>query len=354
MPRIFLAGVIALISCSPKDSKESATTTTNVTTSAGPTPEPTTSDDGGVGDSVATDSHGGASSGEPSEPSSSDGLLFDLGSLPDLPDSLTKPQLWYSLEDLLVYVELAPADGSVVQFVASKIVNEPPLGSANDGISSSLTMLADGSLLGARGTTNLTQFYHVPEPPTVATEVTVTMLGSLPIYIEALHVDCDGRVYLMDTGVDNVSPDKNRLLRLIGDYLAGDFAYVEIGQLEKGGTDIDDMAPGIGIDGDAIDNPGLAIDDKWIHRFDYSTGDNNPLLMAGTYGIHVLGGPLFDDGVSRVYVTDIDGRFYTVDLVKKTVSPSLAMGPSPMNNVAAGLTGITGPLTECITGFPQG
>ena len=69
------------------------------------------------------------------------GPIFDLGALPDMPVAppLPLPQLWYSVEDLLVYIELAPADGTVTQLVTSTIVNDPTIaGTVN---SCSLTML---------------------------------------------------------------------------------------------------------------------------------------------------------------------------------------------------------------------
>jgi len=32
--------------------------------------------------------------------------------------------------------------------------------------------------------------------------------------------------------------------------------------------------------------------------------------MAGTYGIHALGKPMFDDDKSRLYILDVDANLY--------------------------------------------
>lgn len=291
-----------------------------------------------------------------------DGPRFDVGTLPDTPpgEPLPLPQLWYSIEDKLVYIELDPSDGSVAQLVVSTFSNDPPLLSSDPNITeySSLTMLADGSLLGARGTSGTTQFYHVAEPPTLAGQVEANVLGVMPdnIYVEALHTDCDGRVYVMDTGVDSANSIGNRLLRLTGDYLAGDFSYEVITDLMVASADdIDDMGPGIDELGEVTDNPGFAIDSGIVYAFDYATGTGMPLGMAGTYGIHVLGGPLFDDGISRLYVFDIDAQLFEADPETLMLSDVLVTGPDlPNPNGVPGLCGMAGPLTDCISGFPQG
>jgi hypothetical protein len=100
------------------------------------------------------------------------GPVFDVGGA-DMPrpEPLPAPQLWYSVEDLLVYIELDPADGALAQLVTSTITNDPPLLSNVPGVVefNAMTMLADGSLLGARGLAGQTQLYYVAAPPTVAT-----------------------------------------------------------------------------------------------------------------------------------------------------------------------------------------
>lgn len=53
--------------------------------------------------------------------------------------------------------------------------------------------------------------------------------------------------------------------------------------------------------------------------------------MAGTYGVHALGGPLFDDGDSRLYVLDVDTNLYEADPLSLALSPVLATGPALMN-----------------------
>lgn len=57
--------------------------------------------------------------------------------------------------------------------------------------------------------------------------------GQPPPRIEALYTDCDGRVYLMDTGKDVSTAEGNRLLRFTGDYIKGDLGYEVITDLQK-------------------------------------------------------------------------------------------------------------------------
>ena len=91
--------------------------------------------------------------------------------------------------------------------------------------------------------------------------------------LEGLYTDCDGRLYGMDTGADVGSSTGNRLLRFTGDYLAGDFTYQVISDLSTADVaDIDDLGPGVALDGAITDNPGFAIDSGDIYEFNYETG----------------------------------------------------------------------------------
>lgn len=347
--------VLALACNSPEGRETSATglatseaqTTTSTTEPVTPTSSGTTTTG-----TTSTGDLGSTSSGP-----TSDGPIFDLGALPDMPEAppLPLPQLWYSVENFLIYIELDKAGGTVAQLVTSTIVNDPTIaGTVN---SCSLTMLEDGSLLGGRGIDGQTRLFHIPAPPTDGADVEVVMLGDMPdgIYVEALYTDCDGRVYLMDTGLDSVSNTGNRLLRFTGDYLAGDLSYEVITDLMVAvSADIDDMGPGIDANGKVIDNPGFGIDSGAIYNLDYTTGTGSMLGMAGTYGIHTLGGPLFDDGVSRLYVLSVDAEVYEADPVTLMLSPVLATGPTLASGGPPGDSGFAGPLTDCQTGFPQG
>lgn len=365
MVRSIGVGLMVLTACGDAGGRDDATTPVTMTT-------PTTVDaDSSVpttgaattGAPTTGSSGGGSESGSTSEAistgvgtSSDSGPSFDLGGIPDMGGPpLPKPQLWYSVEDLLVYIELNPADGTVAQLVTSTIMPKPNL--AGPVNSCGLTMLPDGSLLGSRGIAGLTRMFHVPEPPTVAGEVTVDILGSLPgqLYVEALYTDCDGRVYLVDTGPDGSSNEGNRLLRFTGDYLAKDFAYEVISDLQVAvAADIDDMAPGIDAQGQVIDNPGFGIDSGMVYMLDYTDGSGSELGMAGTYGIHALGGQLFADKKSRLYVLDIDANVHEADPTTLALSPVLATGPALVSGNKPGNTGFAGPLTACRTGFPQG
>lgn len=370
MQRRWWAAAVLVAACGASEGRD-----TNETGAVTMTPPPTmpditstgvdapTSDGTAAVDTTAapltsgTSGGDGTSTGDVSAGSSSTGdIKVDVGGPADMPGpALPKPQLWYSVEDTLVYVELSPLDGSVVQLVTSTINNNPSLAG---GINScSLTMLADGSLLGGRGIDSGTRLFHIPDPPTVASAIDVDILGQIPgaIYVEALHTDCDGRVYLMDTGSDNVSNDGNRLLRFNGDYLGGQFTYDVITDLAMAvSVDIDDMAPGISPNNNVIDNPGYGIDSAMVYALDYTTGTGNLLGEAGTYGIHALGRQLFDDDLSRLYVLDIDANLYEAHPTTLALSPVLATGPALMSGNPPGNTGLAGPLTDCVTGFPPG
>lgn len=266
------------------------------------------------------------------------------------PDPLwVNPNLWYAVENKLHYIEIDPADGTVVRLVTSTITTE--LIDGQNGI----TMLEDGSLLGSRERAGETQIFHVPEPPTEPSTIEVTVLGVVPdeLRIEALYTDCQGLVYLMDTGSDTSSADGNRLIRFTGDYLAGDLAYEVITDLENASVaDIDDMGPGIDEDGEITDGQGFAIDSGTVYDFDYNTGTGTSIGMGGTWGVHALGGPLFDDGRARLYLLDRDAELVEADPVDLTLSPVLVTGPAPEGDAAPGWSSLAGPLTECESTLP--
>jgi hypothetical protein len=259
------------------------------------------------------------------------------------------PNLWYSTEDRLNYIEIDPADGSVAQLVTSTITT--PMINGQTGI----TMLESGGLVLSRESAGGTEIYYVADPPTVASDIEVEVLGMVPdtLRIEALYTDCEGLVYLMDTGTDVVDTNGNRLLRFSGDYLAGDLSYEVITDLSVDtAPDIDDLGPGIDKDGELTDGRGFAIDSGTVYDFDYTTGTGTSLGSGGDYGVHVLGGPLFDDGQPRLYIFDVTARLFEADPSTLALSDVLTTGPASGGGVAAGLSGITGPLTECVTTLP--
>jgi hypothetical protein len=255
-------------------------------------------------------------------------------------------ELWYSVHNLLVHIELDPADGTVLGIQSSRITTPLPLGQ------NAITMLDSGTLLGARLAGTESTFYYITNPPTDGSDVAVIDLGVMPggIMVEGLYTDCDGRLYAMDTGVDDTSATGNRLLRFTGDVLAGNFEYVVVSNLATAVVaDIDDMSPGI-MNNQITDNPGYALDTGNLYNFDYETGTGTMIATAGTFGVHALGGVLFDDGRSRLYVLTSDANLHEVDPTTFTVSPSLGQGPAPTQGTR-GWSGLAGPLTDCMTGF---
>lgn len=259
------------------------------------------------------------------------------------------PELWYSSGQYLVHIALSEDDGSVVKLTPNPI-DGLPIGQ------NCITMLDDGSLVGARlsDADDLTYFYHIKTPPKDGSAVVYTNLGIMPdqIMLEGLYTDCDGRLYGMDTGEDVGTTTGNRLLRFLGNYRAGDFTYEVVSDLSMAVVaDIDDMGPGIDADGDVTDNPGLAIDTGNIYDFDYVTGTGTKVATGGTWGIHVLGGPLFSDGVSRIYLLDSEATLYELDPASYAVSDALGNGPETEGKFH-GWSGLAGPLTDCETGFP--
>lgn len=290
------------------------------------------------------------STGTGSSSSSTGGDSSSTGEPVDPPDPLwVNPNLWYSTENRLNYIEIDPADGSVVQLVTSTITT--PMIDGQTGI----TMLESGGLVLSRESAAGTEIYYVEEPPTVSGEIEVEVLGMVPdtLRIEALYTDCEGLVYLMDTGTDVVDTNGNRLIRFTEDYLAGDLSYEVITDLSIGNApDIDDLGPGIDKDGEVTDGQGFAIDSGTVYDFNYTEGNGVSLGTAGTYGVHVLGGPLFDDAVARLYIFDVIAQLFEGDPTTLALSEVLVTGPETIGGTAAGLSGITGPLTECVTTLP--
>lgn len=260
------------------------------------------------------------------------------------------PELWYSAGQYLVHIGLSESDGTVESLTPNPI-DGLPIGQ------NCLTMLDDGSLVGARlgHSDKLTYFYHIKDPPRDGSPVVYENLGVMPdeIMLEGLYTDCDGRLYGMDTGKDVGSFDGNRLLRFLGNYLKGDFRYEVVSDLSSAVVaDIDDMGPGIDENGDVTDNPGLAIDTSNIYDFDYVTGTGTQVAKGGTWGIHVLGGPLFSDGVSRIFLLTSGATLHELDPTTYVVSGVLTTGPQDTEGNFVGWSGLAGPLTDCETGFP--
>ncbi len=316
---------------------DTAPPTTTDATSTGTTGEPVTATD--------TDT----STSEPGtttlvEPGTTTGL--------DPEDPLwVSPNLWYSVEDRLHYIEISPTDGGVVKLVTSTIAT--PLLDGFNG----LTMLEDGSLLGSRVLEGMgTQIFHIPEPPVEPATIDVDIIGMVPdkLLIEALYTDCKGLVYLMDSGSDLSTAAGNRLIRFTGSYLSGDLDYEVITDLQNASVaDIDDLGPGIDLMGEITDGTGFAIDSGEVYKFDYNNGTGSKLGNGGTWGSHALGGPLFTDATARLYLLDEAARLVEADPTTFALSPVLVTGPKPAGGAPAGWSGLTGPLTECESTLPQ-
>ncbi len=261
------------------------------------------------------------------------------------------PDLWYVNGTKLTYIEVS-ADGSSATLTPGDI--SPSL----SGVQFGLTLLPDGSLLGATlegtATSGSSTMFHIPSPPTDGSTALVIELGTMieGVRLEGLYTDCAGRVYGMDTGVHTATAEDNRLIRFTGDVPGGDFSYEVVSDLSASIPDIDDLGPGIDGSGDVVDNPGIAIDSGFVHRIDYDSGSNSPVgASSGTFGIHTLDGSEFSDGVSRLYVLHHDGWLYEIDPDDGSTILLLGQGPggaSGTNDVASGLTG---PLPQCDSGF---
>jgi hypothetical protein len=254
------------------------------------------------------------------------------------------PELWYCVDQLLVHVALK-ADGSVDKIQSSTITLKLDTGQ------SAITMLPDGSLLVSRlsKVDFKSHFFHVANPPRDGSEVTPRSLDVMPggIMIEGLYTDCEGRLYAMDTGADDSSAKGNRLLRFTGNVPGGDYTFIQVSDLATADVaDIDDMGPGINSANRIVDNPGLAIDTGHIYAFNYETGKGTLVAQAGTFGIHALGGSLFGDGRSRLYVMDDSARFFELNPTTYASSKALGTGPKPAQG-AAGWSSLAGPLTDC-------
>ena len=104
-------------------------------------------------------------------------------------------------------------------------------------------------------------------------------------------------------------------------------------------------------DGKITDNPGFAIDSGHVYAFDYETGNGTEVGLGGDWGIHALGGPLFRDGIPRLYVLSRNAELYLLDPESYELSDILITGPAVNNAQAPAHSGITGPLTNCETGF---
>lgn len=92
------------------------------------------------------------------------------------------------------------------------------------------------------------------------------------------------------------------------------------------------------------------IDTSEVYDFNYELGTGSLAGQGGTYGIHALGGPLFGDGISRLYVLNFKAELFEMDPNTYAVSAVLGTGPIDVEGIA-GLSGLAGPLTDCDSGF---
>lgn len=268
----------------------------------------------------------------------------DAGDKEPVPTIPMYPELWYSVDQWLIRVELN-ADGTIKEFQSSTITTQLDSGH------SAITMLKDGSLLIARLSEDDSQshFFYVAKPPRDSADVTPTSLGVMPdgIMIEGLYTDCEGRLYAMDTGANAADATGNRLLRFTKDVTAGDYTFVQVSDLSSVGVaDIDDMGPGINSVNKIVDNPGFAIDTGRIYKLNFETGKSSEVGNAGSFGIHALGGSLFSDGRSRLYVMSEAAEIIELNPTSYTSSGVLGRGPKAERGFW-GWSGLTGPLTDC-------
>jgi hypothetical protein len=286
-------------------------------------------------------------------------------------DKDNRAELWYSVDQILVYIDIDEHDGSVTSTQVSNFGNS--VGGSDPNYmpvgQNCITMLDDGSILGARLNKNTadgnytqmrTYFYWVENPPRDGSDVEWEYLGEMAngIMLEGLYTDCAGRLYGMDTGDNDGTAANNRLIRFndgLDELKAGTFDiddFVQISDLATADVgDIDDLGPGIDENGNIRDNPGWAIDTGVIWDFNYETGSGTAIGSGGSWGIHVLGGDLFIDDVSRVFVLESDADLREWYYETNTTSPILYSGPTVSGN--DGWSGLTGPLTECTTGFTK-
>jgi hypothetical protein len=284
-----------------------------------------------------------------------------------------RAELWYSVDQILVFINMDEHTGgytssSVSDFGDSVGASDPnylPVGQ------DCITVLNDGSILGARLDKNTddsnyspyhTYFFWIENPPRDGSDVEWHYLGEMAnaIMLEGLYTDCAGRIYGMDTGDDDGGSDGNRLIRFndgLAELKAGTFdidSFVQVSDLSTASVgDIDDMGPGIDANGAITDNPGYAIDSGHIWDFNYETGSGSEIGSGGSWGIHVLGGDLFVDDISRVYVLNSSAELMEWDPVNDQTSGVLYTGPVTGVSGNAGWSGLAGPLTECSTGFSQ-
>lgn len=333
---------------------DTATDTATQNDTETPNDSETASDKDGDGWSVPLDCDDGNAATHPNAPEIGDDEIDnDCDGQIDEEEGTQNPEvyseLWYSSDNLLVHIEVNSQDGTIGQIIGSEV--EGLTGGQN-----CITMLQDGSLLGARLSKEdwLTYFYHIPNPPRDGSPATAVLLGTMKddLKLEALYTDCDGRIYGMDTGEDDGGSVGNQLLRFTGNILDGDFSYEIVSDLSIASVaDIDDMSPGIDATGKITDNPGFAIDSGTIYDFNYETGTGEEAGSGGSWGIHVLGGDLFTDGTARVYLLDSAANIYSLDPVTGD-SEDLGQGPKvATDGYNWGWSGLAGPLTECETGF---
>ena len=105
------------------------------------------------------------------------GATVDAGEAPDAGTPVPqRAELWYSVDDLLVHISLNPDDGTVDDLEAHPMLVDLPAGQ------NSLTMLADGSLLGARlsAADDQTYFYYIARVPEPGEDVDPATLGVMP------------------------------------------------------------------------------------------------------------------------------------------------------------------------------
>ena len=77
-------------------------------------------------------------------------------------------------------------------------------------------------------------------------------------------------------------------------------------------------------------------------------------FLVVVWGVHALGGPLFDNKKPRLYVLSQNAALFEIDLNNYKSSPQLVLGPDlKLQTGYNGWSGLAGPLTDCMSLIPQ-
>ena len=216
----------------------------------------------------------------------------------------------------------------------------------------SMTQLENGSLLGTYGHNGWSRIFTISAADIAdGGDVTATMGGTIDTTIEGAFTGCDGKIYLGDSGSNNVDAGGS-IIRLHPNTLYNPMlGFDTVIHTEE--TDIDGLGPGI-VGNKIVDSPGYALDSGKLLSWDYVSGNINQIGEPRVrYELHALGGEHFEDGQARLF--GLQSHVFNVETIQlREINATVPNSSLVQDGPSTRASGLTGPMDCTESSIPPG